>query len=53
MERPLDSVEWATMYTYFAQIETFKSRIDELTEEEVVVMKWMERVANALKERSQ
>ena len=52
MSEPLNSVEWATMYTYFAQLEAFKNRTD-LTDEEVIVMKWMEKVANALKERSQ
>jgi len=50
MAQPLDSVEWAAMYVYYAQIENFKSR--DLTDEEAVVMEWMQKIANDLKERS-
>jgi len=50
VSQPLDSTEWAAMYVYFAQIENFKSR--ELTDEELVVMQWMQKIANDLKERS-
>ena len=50
MSQPLDSAEWAAMYVYFAQIENFRSR--DLTDEELVVMEWMQKIANDLKERS-
>jgi len=46
----LNSVEWQIKYVYLAQIETFKSR--ELTDEEVIVMKWMEKVIDDLRRRS-
>ena len=50
MSEPLDSVEWAAKYTYLAQIEAFKSR--DLTDEEVIVMKWMQKVVDDLRRRS-
>ena len=45
----LDSVEWAAKYVYLAQVENFKSR--ELTDQEVVVMKWMEKAIQQYREK--
>ena len=46
----LNSVEWQMKYVYLAQIEVFKSR--DLTDQEVIVMKWMEKELSKLREKS-
>ena len=46
----LNSVEWQCKYVYLAQIENFKSR--DLTDQEVIVMKWMEKRVQELRKRT-
>jgi hypothetical protein len=46
----LSSLEWASLNLYLREVEDFKSRQD-LTDQEVIVMKWMERKIKAFKER--
>lgn len=46
----LNSIEWQCKYVYLAEIENFKSR--DLTDQEVIVMKWMEKRVQELRKRS-
>lgn len=46
----LDSIEWQAKYVYLAQLENFKFR--DLTDEEKVVVKWMEDIVEDLIKRS-
>ncbi len=48
--KQLDSIEWQIKYVYLAQLESFKFR--DLTDEEKVVMKWMENIVEDLRKRS-
>lgn len=51
MPSSLTSVEWATLNHYRREIEDFKGRQD-LTDQEVIVMEWMQQKVNALNERT-